>query len=174
MACGTSSSSCLDTPDLVCLCEVTTTAQACGASRGAHQRGTPGEGWTSPRSCTRTYRRPACLPSACQREEGTGGMVSPRRTTAHACDHANACCQLCRDGPRVAEHTSPHVVSLSRTLCDHGMLPCHACPFPPCAAVDRSRILAPRCPQQHGLGARSHRGPPRGARLALSAPRRRV
>src|SRR2546425_3056106 len=59
----------------------------------------------------------------------TGGIVSPRRTTAHAGDHATACCQLCRDGPRVAENTSAHVLSLSRTLRDHGTPPCHACPF---------------------------------------------
>src|SRR5215475_2329530 len=109
MVSGASSSSCLDTSDLVCLCEVTTTAHACGASRGAH----------------------------------------------------------------LAENISPHVFSLSPTLRDHGMFPCHACPFPPCAAVDRSRILAPGFPQQHGLGARSHRGPPRGSRLATSALRQR-
>jgi hypothetical protein len=44
----------------------------------------------------------------------------------------------------------------------------------PCAAVDRARILAPGFPQQHSMGARSHRGPLRGARLTTSALRPRV
>src|SRR4029453_11957791 len=82
--------------------------------------------------------------------------------------------RLCRDVPRVAENTSPHVLSLSPTLRDHGTSPCHACPFPPCAAVDRSRILAPGFPQQHVMGARPHRGPPQGSRLATSALWQRV
>ena len=37
-----------------CLCEVTTTAPAGGASRGGHQRGLPGEGWTAHRLYTRS------------------------------------------------------------------------------------------------------------------------
>src|SRR5215475_1029617 len=77
MARGASSSLCLAAPDLFWLCEVTT-AQACGASRGAHQRGTPGEGGTSPRLCTRIYRRPACTSSACQRQEGMEGIKGIR------------------------------------------------------------------------------------------------
>ena len=47
-------------------------------------------------------------------------------------------------------------------------------PISPCAAVDRARILAPGFPQQHSMGARSHRGPLRGARLTTSALRPRV
>lgn len=74
MASGASSSLCLDTLDLCGCCEVTPTAKACGARRGAHQRGTPRQEWASPRLCTGVHRRPACTPSACHRQEGMGGI----------------------------------------------------------------------------------------------------
>src|SRR6266853_4743769 len=74
MASGASSSLCLDTLDLCGCCEVTPTAKACGARRGAHQRGTPRQEWASPRLCTGVHRRPACTLSACHRQEGMGGI----------------------------------------------------------------------------------------------------